>query len=189
MTVADLSVVLLHEGMLNKQGQKVVTSLTLNDIQDIARCARTFGASTLYIAHPSPTLKKLARKLQHHWEQGYGSTYNPKRKSALQTVEVVSNLDDAIMKIDMRTGRQPTLVATSAQTGPERVSFDTFRNEHLPTGDPYLLMLGTGWGMAPELMERAEIVLEPIRGVGEFNHLSVRSAAAIMLDRLLAPLP
>ncbi|HEY6838272.1 MAG TPA: RNA methyltransferase, partial [Geobacteraceae bacterium] len=50
---------------------------------------------------------------------------------------------------------------------------------------PYLLVFGTGWGLTEELFERADLVLRPIKGPGSYNHLSVRSAAAIILDRLL----
>jgi hypothetical protein len=45
-------------------------------------------------------------------------------------------------------------------------------------------MFGTGWGMSQELLDRADIFLDPINGPKEYNHLSVRSACAIMLDRL-----
>ena len=49
---------------------------------------------------------------------------------------------------------------------------------------PYLLLLGTGWGLTEECFASADLILEPIAGNGTYNHLSVRSAAAIMLDRL-----
>ena len=39
-------------------------------------------------------------------------------------------------------------------------------------------------GLAPEVTERADIQLEPVRGPSNYNHLSVRSAAAVILDRL-----
>jgi hypothetical protein len=48
----------------------------------------------------------------------------------------------------------------------------------------YLILLGTGWGLTREVTEEADYVLEPIEGKG-YNHLSVRTAAAIILDRLL----
>jgi hypothetical protein len=47
-----------------------------------------------------------------------------------------------------------------------------------------LLVLGTGWGLTPEILSRGDVYLEPISGVESYNHLSVRAAAAIMLDRL-----
>ena len=49
-----------------------------------------------------------------------------------------------------------------------------------------LLLFGTGWGLTVEVLGQADMVLEPIRGVGDYNHLSVRAAAAVILDRLRA---
>ncbi len=48
-----------------------------------------------------------------------------------------------------------------------------------------MILLGTAWGLAPQVIESSDGILEPISGVGKYNHLSVRSAAAIVLDRLL----
>ena len=47
-----------------------------------------------------------------------------------------------------------------------------------------LVLFGTGWGLEDALIESCDGVLNPIRGADEYNHLSVRSAAAIILDRL-----
>lgn len=184
MSEVDLSLVLLHEDMNDKQGELVTTSLTLIDVHDIARSARTYGLTTSYFAHPSPALRKLARTLKHHWEEGYGATYNPHRKDALAGVDIVSDIDEVIHKIDLRTGKIPTLIATSAQDGEDRVSYTQIQ-EILPDGNPYLLMFGTGWGMSDKLLERADHLLAPIDGPTPYNHLSVRSACAIILDRLL----
>ena len=49
---------------------------------------------------------------------------------------------------------------------------------------PVLLLLGTAQGLAPEVLARGDGVLRPIRYLG-YNHLSVRSAAAILADRIL----
>ena len=51
-------------------------------------------------------------------------------------------------------------------------------------GPPMMLLIGTGFGMAPAMLERADIVLAPILGTDAYNHLSVRAAAGIILDRL-----
>lgn len=48
-----------------------------------------------------------------------------------------------------------------------------------------LILFGTGWGLAREILERADLILSPVLGKGNYNHLSVRSAAAIIVDRLL----
>lgn len=180
----DLSVIILHDGMVDKQKKLVTASLTLIDVHDIARSSATYGMSAFYVAHPAPTIRKLARTLKSHWEEGFGATYNPNRKEAIEHVRIVSDLDEAIAEIDTRTGKLPKLIATSARGGDKRLSFAGCR-ELLASGDPYLLMLGTAWGMAEELLQRADYFLEPVRGTGDYNHLSVRSACAIMLDRLV----
>lgn len=169
---------------MDKTGRLVTTSLTLIDIHDIARSAKTFGVSGVYVAHPSPALHKLANTLKSHWEEGFGATYNPNRKEAIEGVQMVNTLDEVIGEIESRTGVKPILVATSAKEGSERVSFESFRDELSRSSKSYLMMLGTGWGMAPELLARADMFLEPVRGPSDYNHLSVRSACAIMLARL-----
>jgi hypothetical protein len=49
---------------------------------------------------------------------------------------------------------------------------------------PLLLLFGTGWGLTEELLAGVDRVLRPIQGNSDYNHLSVRAAVAIMLDRL-----
>jgi hypothetical protein len=49
---------------------------------------------------------------------------------------------------------------------------------------PVILLFGTGFGMTPALLARADFMLPPIFGPGTYNHLSVRAAAGIILDRL-----
>lgn len=184
----NLSVALLHDQMVDKQGKLITASLTLIDLHDLARSSRTYGLRHCFIAHPSPAMRKLARTLKVHWEQGYGASYNPNRKDALETVELVSDLDEAIQKLDQSYGALPKLIATSARDGAQRMQFATLRQELFTHPEqPYLLMLGTGWGMSDDLLARADFFLEPLKGPTQYNHLSVRSAGAIMFDRLLAP--
>lgn len=184
---STLSVVLLHEGMVDKTGKAVTTSLTLIDLHDIARSCRTYGIHTFYIAHPSPHLRTLGRTLMNHWQEGYGSHYNPDRKEALSEVCLVENFQELFVQHELRRGCNPTFVATSAKSGEGRIAFRTMRDMLAIPGKSYLLMLGTGWGMGEELLAKAEYFLEPIVGPTPYNHLSVRSACAIMLDRLCAP--
>jgi hypothetical protein len=47
-----------------------------------------------------------------------------------------------------------------------------------------LILFGTGWGLDDRQIPGASQVLAPIRGAPTWNHLSVRSAVAIVLDRL-----
>ena len=54
-------------------------------------------------------------------------------------------------------------------------------------GKPVLLLFGTSWGMPESLLAGADGRLEPVVAQADtgYNHLSVRSACAILLDRLL----
>lgn len=170
--------------MLDKNGQIVTTALTNMDIHDIARSALTYGVRRFYVAHPVRALRLLAEKILEHWRTGYGATYNTTRKDALAVVALETDFDGVLLAVEREAGSRPCVVATSAKRGPGRISFSALR-QRLEQGErPYLLVLGTGWGLAPELIARCDLFLEPIVGVGAYNHLSVRSAAAIMLDRL-----
>lgn len=183
----DLNIALLHAGMHNKKGEIVTASLTMIDVHDLARSSRTYGVNTVYVAHPAETLRKLSLKLKSHWEVGFGSTYNPNRKEALEIINIVTSLDEAIEKIKERSGKTPKLIATSAREGPNRVNFKEMKEILFrETDQPFMLLLGTGWGMSQAILDRADYFLEPVRTVTGYNHLSVRSAAAIMLDRLLS---
>jgi hypothetical protein len=52
---------------------------------------------------------------------------------------------------------------------------------------PVVIAFGTGWGLAGELVAGADLRLEPIAAAADtgYNHLSVRAACAITLDRLV----
>jgi hypothetical protein len=182
--MADLYVALLHHPVLDKNGQVVTTALTNMDIHDIARSARTYGVQAFYVVTPVKALQALAAKIMEHWRTGYGSTYNLTRKDALRLVKLERDLDSVLLDLEHGTGMRPRLVATSARDGANRVTFSALREELCVRPDPHLIVLGTGWGLAPEVTERADVMLEPIHGTTDYNHLSVRSAAAVILDRL-----
>ena len=55
--------------------------------------------------------------------------------------------------------------------------------------EPICLLFGTGYGLVDEIMAEADYTLEPIVGPTDYNHLSVRSAASIILDRLRSVRP
>ncbi|HYD46865.1 MAG TPA: RNA methyltransferase, partial [Terriglobales bacterium] len=153
-------------------------------IHDIARSARTFGVRRFFVATPVRALRLLSEKIMEHWEEGFGAEYNVTRKDALSIVRLETDLDGTIVAIERDTGSKPRLVMTSARPGPDRTTFADLRAELATRADPHLIVLGTGWGLAPQVVERAEVMLEPIWGPTEYNHLSVRAAAAIILDRL-----
>lgn len=180
----SLNLALLHDGMVDKTGRTVTTSVTLIDVHDISRSCRTYGVESFSVVHPSQTMRALVRSIKQHWDSGFGATYNPNRQDALGVLQIASDLDEALAQIERRTGRIPKIIATSARDGDDRVSYDQMRETIQASDDSYLLIFGTGWGMGPELMARANYTLKPIVGPTPYNHLSVRAACAIILDRL-----
>ncbi len=182
--MADIYLALLHYPVYDKGYKVVTTSITNMDIHDIARSARTYGVKRFFVVTPVRTLRALAEKILDHWQHGYGSVYNETRKDALALVALTDDLDRTIQAIQQETGERPHLVATSARSGGSRATFAQMRRKVEEAGSPLLFVLGTGWGLTEEVLERADDILEPIKGAGAYNHLSVRSAAAILLDRL-----
>lgn len=186
MAMCNLAVALLHHPVYNKHRQVVTTAFTNLDIHDIARTARTFGLSRYYLVTPSAEQQQLLQRVANHWDNGWGATYNPDRREALSIVKVAANLSAAVADLQQESGRKPVTIATGAAERPGSLSFQLLRERLHHSDEQYLLLLGTGWGLIDELFEQVDCILEPIRGPGKYNHLPVRSALAIMLDRLLS---
>jgi hypothetical protein len=183
--MADLYLVLLHHPVYDKNGAIVTTAVTNIDVHDIGRLARTFEVRAFYVATPVPTLRRLVERIMRHWSIGPGATYNETRKDALARVRLTADLDAAIADIERETGHLPRVVATTAREGADRLSYPALRERLGAEGPAVLLIFGTGWGLTAEVLARADDILEPIRGRRDYNHLAVRSAAAIILDRVL----
>lgn len=181
---ANVSVALIHYPVYDKNRQVVSTAVTNLDIHDIARAARTFGLHRYYLVTPVSGQQVLAGRIVRHWQEGWGAGYNPKRKAALDLVRIASTLDDALDDLELTFGRPPKLVTTGARSHPGAVTFGRLKELVGDKTQPYLIVFGTGWGLTEEVFDRADLVLEPITGPEEYNHLSVRSAAAIIMDRL-----
>lgn len=177
---------LVHSPVYNKHMETITTSVTNLDIHDIARCAITYGLERYYIIHPMPAQNKLVSEIIDYWQKGFGAAYNPNRKEALDLVRQQDSIAAVQQEISTGYPGRVITVVTDARTYPNTVSYTKLRAIIKETDDINLLLLfGTGWGMVREVMELADYVLEPVYGAGIYNHLSVRSAVAIILDRLL----
>nr|WP_308464308.1 RNA methyltransferase [Geobacter sp. AOG2] len=180
----NLAIALLHHPVYNKRREVVTTALTNLDLHDIARSSRTFGLERFYIVTPSIEQRNLAERITGHWQTGWGADYNPDRREALGIVRVCTDLEAAVNDLQAGFAKPVKTIITGATQRPDSITFTSFRRMLAETDQPHLLLLGTGWGLTDECFAAADHILEPIAGTGFYNHLSVRSAAAIMLDRL-----
>lgn len=180
-------VALVHYPVLNKQGDIVTSSVTTLDVHDISRICRTFAVETFFVVTPLESQHKLVERLVAHWMEGFGSRYNPTRKEALNSTMVVKNIQDAGMAIEEATGSTPKIVVPDAKPFPQSVTYEQARTAFQQDEGPFLLLMGTGWGLERHMVQRADMILAPIDGIDGYNHLPVRAATAIILDRLLTP--
>lgn len=178
-------IALLHSPMYNKRMERITTSVTNLDLHDIARSSRTYDVDGFIIVHPSEGQRRLVNDILSYWQEGYGGVYNPDRREAFSGLRLVSTLEEAVAQLETETGRAVKTVATDARIYPNSVSYARLKVMIRENEDTYLILFGTGWGMVAELMNRCDYILEPLEAGRTYNHLSVRSAAAIIMDRLL----
>ena len=181
-----LFMALVHYPVYNRKKQVVATAITNLDIHDIARASKSYGVEGLFIVNPMERQHWLLERIVRHWKEGLGAKANPVRKEALSLVEPVRFLEDAVSRVEELCGSTPVVIATSAKTRANTIGYSALK-EILAGEDetPHMILLGTGWGLTEEVIRQAGYVLKPILDGSAYNHLSVRSAASIMLDRLL----
>lgn len=184
MSMAPLYLALLHYPVYNKHGEIVTTAVTNMDIHDIARTGRTYGVRRFYVVTPVDELRALAAKIVDHWETGHGATYNETRREALALVALTEDLERTIVDVERDAGTVPQLIVTSARMRQPTLSYRELRHMVREGTHPLLMLFGTGWGLTETTLARADYSLPAIAGPGTYNHLSVRSAAAITLDRV-----
>ena len=180
----NLYVALIHYPVVNKNGETIASALTNLDLHDISRATKTYGLNAFFVVTPLEDQKDLIERIISHWTDGIGAQYNPKRRSAIEMIQVNDTFSDVLDQIAVSEGMPPLTVATCARQHRNNISYKKFR-AMLKNGRPYVLVLGTAWGLSEDFISAADYVLEPIVGKTDYNHLSVRSAAAIMFDRLL----
>ena len=180
----SLYVALTHYPVVNKHGNVIASALTNLDLHDISRAAKTYGVKKFFVVTPLEDQKELAKRIIAHWTDGFGGSFNPQRRKALELIRIKDSLSAVCDAVAAEENNYPLTVATSARRYPTSISHQKLR-AMLDNGKPYVLVLGTAWGLAEEFISKTDYILEPIAGSTDYNHLSVRSAAAIILDRLL----
>ena len=174
-----ISIALLHYPVYNKNGDIITTCITGFDLHDIARTALTYGIDKYYVVNPAPAQLEFARRILNCWRSEQSYLHNWTRAEAFALVELRESLENVVSELN-----KPKIIATSAKPK-GTISFSELRKRFNSENEDYLIVFGTGWGLAEEVMKKADFVLEPVVGPTAYNHLSVRSAAAIILDKLL----
>jgi tRNA (guanine37-N1)-methyltransferase len=174
---------LLHYPVYNKNHVKIASALTNLDLHDLSRLAKTYGAKRFFVITPLVDQQELAGRILEHWTVGYGASYNTHRKEAIELIEIRSSLEEAVGEIEEVEADRPILIATDASARVEKpLAFPSAINI-LQSGKTIFILFGTAWGLHREVIEKVDFLLEPIWGNTDYNHLSVRTAAAIILDR------
>ena len=179
------AVALVHHPVLGKDGGIVTSAVTNLDVHDISRTARTYGASDYFVVHPIEAQRALVARIVGHWREGSSGARIPDRKEALSVLRPVASIDLAVEALGGRGAVE--IWGTTARRVDSALALTDARALLEGPGGPVLVVFGTSWGLAPAVMAACDRVLAPIDGApaGDgFNHLSVRSACAILLDRL-----
>ena len=170
---------LVHHPVYNKFGDVVTTSITNLDIHDIARSCKTFGLKKFFVITPLNTQELLLNRILKFWKSDIAKEYNNDRVQALSLIEYAVDIETAVKQISLQED-DCLVVSTTAARLKQQISIYDLRKFK----SPVLLLFGTGNGLTTEIHEQADHVLKPIEGKRNYNHLSVRSAVAIVLDRL-----
>ncbi len=185
MARASIYLGLVHHPVINRQGERICSAITNLDIHDIARTCTTYGTKDFFVITPSQDQKTLAKRVIDHWLKGAGGQYNPDRKKAFEQIHLVDSIDDAIEAIG-RPRRQLGVLATSARKMKGCISWERLEKMvYKPEFECILLLFGTASGLHEQCFEQCDGVVCPIYGPTSYNHLSVRAAVAIALDRIL----
>ena len=187
MKLSNLYIALLHYPVLDKFGKESTSSVTSLDIHDISRSARTYGVCKYFIVHPSKIQRKFVEKVVNHFIIGDGKNFNPDRGETLLIVEVLKSLEIVINRIIELETERPYVVSTTAKYEENQVNFDYLRRKVFQESRPFLLLFGTSWGLSEGVVQNSDFVLSPLQSDSDlkFNHLSVRCASAIILDKIL----
>lgn len=181
---ARTSLALVHHPVVDRSGAVVTSAVTNFDLHDLARSSRTYGLAGYFVVTPVTAQKDKVRHIARMWQEQEELDH---RASALELVRPASSLEEVIASLGQAPG-SVRVVATSAnwRSFPDlpRLTSTELIGQARADDRPLLLVFGTGWGLAESVNPLIEQVLVPIEGAPSWNHLSVRSAVAIILDRL-----
>ena len=176
---------LLHYPVYNRNHETITSAITNFDLHDISRLGRTYGVKIFFVITPLEDQRKFAERIIKHWIKGYGAIYNKDRKEAIELVKIIPSLKESERIIEEIEGEKPLLIATDASLHPDKTVTYSSTRDFIKNERVVYILFGTAWGLHQEILEKADLILAPVKGNGNYNHLSVRTAAGIILDRLV----
>ena len=183
-TIPRHYVVLMHGDVLVKSGESGTTSVTSIDLHDIARTCRTYGIEQFFAVTPLRDQQEIIKTFLEFWQSDVGKNFNQTRTESTSRLFVASVFEEVIQSIEAKEGKKPLVITTSARVVEHITPIDFYDQGFIWDQErPILFVFGTGQGLAPRILDLSDFLLPPVRGLTEYNHLSVRSAVAIILDR------
>ena len=170
-----IAVALVHYPVLNRNGETSTTAITTLDIHAFARSCAFYNIGPVYLVHPAPAIQAMVSEMMEYWLHGAGSRRNPERCLVLESLRVVSSLEDAQSDGNYRLWYTSAEADDGVAVSPEKLK--NIKGSHL-------IVFGTGSGLDVSFLPEPNGWLSPIKGIGSVRHLSVRAALAIYLDRL-----
>ena len=177
-------VVLMHGDVLVRSGEAGTTSVTSIDLHDIARTCKTYGIEDFFAVTPLKDQQEIVKTFLEFWRSDQGKKFNHTRTESTSLLQLASTFEEVLSAIEAKEGVKPLIVTTSAREVEGLVLIDFYDQGAVwAQKRPVLFVFGTGQGLAPRIMDASDYLLPPVKGMTEYNHLSVRSAVAIILDR------
>lgn len=179
-------IALMHANINLKCGGVGNTSIATIDIHDISRAGTTYGIKNFFVVTPLCDQQEIMRTFLDFWSSERGQKYNANRGYAIGHVIPVDSFDEVFNEIYQKEQKAPLIITTSAKEHSHVKKIDyCSQGEVWQHNRPVLIVLGTGQGLSDEILNRSDYLLGPLKGLPDYNHLSVRSAASIILDRWL----
>ncbi len=189
-SIHHTALVLLHTPVTNRAGELITTSVTNLDIHDLARSARTYEVDHYYLVTPIVEQKELLERILSHWNRGRSLEWHPDRAEALSRVKCLPTFESVKTElVEKYPGKKLEVAMPDARPIPDQKSYAEVRARWSGETEPGIkvIVLGTGWGIAEPFFSEVNTFLGPVYGpLGRegYNHLSVRAAGAVILDRL-----
>jgi hypothetical protein len=189
-SIHKTALVLLHYPVTNRAGELITTSVTNLDIHDLARSSRTYEIDHYYLVTPIVEQKELLERILSHWGRGRSLEWHPDRAEALSRVKCLPDFEAVKTElVEKYPGQKLEVAMPDARPIPGQKSYSEVRSAWAleKEAGTKVIVLGTGWGIAEPFFREVHTFLGPVygpKGSEGYNHLSVRAAGAVILDRL-----